>query len=110
MSAPRRPYQQLRFCRRVVGSLALAMLFSPRLWAVSTNPSEHEVTPVVVEHFVPNESSVLNAASLAQVQRTGLCAWHLEFCKYRGLYRQVGFPFLVLSAIALPGWLVFRLY
>jgi glycopeptide antibiotics resistance protein len=110
MSAPRWPYDQLRFCRRVVGSLALAMLFSPRLWALSTNPTEHKVTPVVAGHFVPNKSSVLNTAFLAQVQRTGLCAWHLEFCKYRGLYRQVGFPFLVLSAIALPGWLVFRLY
>lgn len=50
------------------------------------------------------------AAFLAQVQRTGLCAWHLEFCKYRGLYRQVGVPFLILSVIALPCWLVFRLY
>ena len=49
-------------------------------------------------------------AFLAQAQRTGLCAWHQEFCKYRGLYQQVGFPFLVLSAIALPCWLVFRLY
>jgi glycopeptide antibiotics resistance protein len=47
---------------------------------------------------------------LAQAPRTGLCAWHLEFCKYRGLYQQVAVPFLVLCAIALPAWLVFRLY
>lgn len=52
----------------------------------------------------------MNAAFLAQAPRTGLCAWHREFCKYRGLYRQVGVPFLILSVIALPCWLVFRLY
>lgn len=46
----------------------------------------------------------------AQAPRTGLCAWHQEFCKYRGLYRQVGLPFLILSVIALPCWLVFRFY
>ena len=48
--------------------------------------------------------------ALAQVSRTGLCAWHVEFCKYRGLYRQVGVPFLILSAITLTGWLAVRLY
>jgi glycopeptide antibiotics resistance protein len=53
---------------------------------------------------------MINAALLAEVRRTGLCAWNLEFCKYRGLYRQVAVPFLVLSAIALPCWLAFRLY
>lgn len=89
-----------------------AMLFSPRLWAVDTTPGGHKVTNVVLGHFVvPNESPVLNAAFLAQApRRTGLCAWHLEFCKYRGLYRQVGVPFLILSAIAIPCWLVFWLY
>ncbi len=52
----------------------------------------------------------MNAAFLAEVQRTGLCAWHQWFCKYRGLYQQVGVPFLILSSVALPCWLVFRLY
>ncbi|HEU4749196.1 MAG TPA: VanZ family protein [Gemmatimonadaceae bacterium] len=89
----------------------MAMLFSPRLGAVDTTPGGHKVTNVVLGHLVvPSKSPVLNAAFLAQAPRTGLCAWHLEFCKYRGLYRQVGFPFLILSAIALPCWLVFRLY
>ena len=95
----------------------VAMLFWPRLGAAYTTPGVHEVTNVLLTHFVvPNESEDvererhINAALLAQVQRTGLCALHLEFCKYRGLYRQVGFPFLILSAIALPCWLVFRLY
>jgi glycopeptide antibiotics resistance protein len=89
----------------------VAMLFASRLWAVHTTPGGHKVTHEVLGHFVvPNESPVLNAAFLAQVRRTGLCAWHLEFCKYRGLYRQVGVPFLILSVIALPCWLVFRLY
>ena len=89
----------------------VTMLFSPRLCAAYTTPGGHEVTPVVPGHLVvPNESPVLNAAFLAQAPRTGLCAWHREFCKYRGLYRQVGLPFLILSVIALPCWLVFRLY
>ena len=52
----------------------------------------------------------MSAGFFAQVQRSGLCALHLEFCKYRGLYNQVGVPFLILSAIALPCWLVIRLY
>ena len=93
------------------------MLFWPRLSAVYATPGGDKITHVVLGHFVePNASPVLrfryetNAAFLAPVQRTGLCAWHLEFCKYRGLYRQVGLPFLILSAIALPCWLVFRLY
>src|SRR5688500_182161 len=51
-----------------------------------------------------------HAALLAQVQRTGLCALHLEFCKYRGSFHQVGVPFLLLGAIAVPCWLLFRLY
>jgi glycopeptide antibiotics resistance protein len=55
-------------------------------------------------HVVPIASQVRN------VQRTGLCALHVEFCKYRGLYRQVGRPFLILSTIALPLWLMLRLY
>jgi glycopeptide antibiotics resistance protein len=89
----------------------VAMQFWARPSAVYAAPGGHKITNVVLAHFVvPNESPVMNAAFLAQVQRTGLCAWHLEFCKYRGLYRQVGFPFLILSAIALPCWLVFRLY
>ena len=90
----------------------VAMLFWPRRCAGYTTPGGHKVTDVVLGHFVvPNESPVLNAAYPAQApRRTGLCAWHLEFCKYRGLYRQVGVPFLILSAIALPCWLVFRLY
>ena len=54
--------------------------------------------------------SYVNAAFRAQPMRTGLCALHRGFCRYRGLYRQVALPFLVLSAIALPLWLVFRLY
>lgn len=54
--------------------------------------------------------SYTNAAFLPEVRRTGLCAWHPWFCKYRGLYRQVGVPFLILSLIALPCWLVLRLY
>ena len=95
----------------------VAMLFWPRLVAGFTTPGGHNVTHVVVAHLVvPNESEdverarFMNAAFLAQVQRTGLCALHVEFCKYRGLYRQVGFPFLILSVIALPCWLIFRLY
>jgi glycopeptide antibiotics resistance protein len=90
----------------------VAMLFWPRLSPVYATPGGDKITHVMLAHFVvPNESPVLNAAFLAQApQRTGLCAWHLEFCKYRGLYRQVGFPFLILSVIALPCWLVFRLY
>jgi glycopeptide antibiotics resistance protein len=52
----------------------------------------------------------MNAAFLPEVRRTGLCGWHPWFCKYRGLYRQVGVPFFILSLIALPCWLVFRLY
>jgi len=63
----------------------------------------------IVEFVIAVEGS-LNAGFLAQAPRTGLCAWHMEFCKYRGLYHQVGFPFLILSVIALPCWLVFRLY
>ena len=86
------------------------MLFASGFGRIPT-PGGHNITHVVLGRFVvPNESPVLNAAFPAQVQRTGLCALHLEFCKYRGLYRQVGFPFLILSAIALPCWLVFRLY
>jgi len=100
----------------------VATLFWPRRSAASTTPSGGDITHVVVENkVVPNESPALsiryeaalprgNPALLVQVQRTGLCALHVEFCKYRGLYRQVGFPFLVLCAIALPAWLVFRLY
>ena len=57
-----------------------------------------------VSRIVPVESQVRD------VQRTGLCALHVEFCKYRGLYRQVGVPFLILSLITLPSWLIFRLY
>jgi glycopeptide antibiotics resistance protein len=72
----------------------VAMLFWPRLLAAFTTPGGDNVTHM----------------ALAQVQRTGLCALHVEFCKYRGLYRQVGFPFFILSAIALPCWLIFRLY
>ena len=73
----------------------VATLLWPRQSAAHATPAGHDITPVVLA---------------AQVQRTGLCALHVEFCKYRGLYRQVGFPFLVLCAIALPGWLAFRLY
>lgn len=51
-----------------------------------------------------------HAALLAQVQRTGLCALHVEFCKYRGSFEQIGVPFLLLGAIAIPCWLLFRLY
>ena len=88
------------------------MLFASQLWAQYTTPGGNKVTHLVLAHsVVPNESPVLNAAVLTQApRRTGLCAWHLEFCKYRGLYGQVGVPFLILSAIALPCWLVFRLY
>ncbi len=95
----------------------VAMPFWPRLLAGFTTAGADKVTHVVVGHsVVPSESqhvergSYMNAAFLAQVQRTGLCALHVEFCKYRGLYNQVGFPFLILSVIALPCWLVFRLY
>ncbi|HEU4747928.1 MAG TPA: VanZ family protein [Gemmatimonadaceae bacterium] len=87
------------------------MLFSSRLWAADTTPGGHKITNVVLGHLVvPSRSPVLNTAFLAQAPRTGLCALHLEFCKYRGLYRQVAFPFLILSAVALPFWVVFRLY
>ena len=89
----------------------VTMLLAAPLWAASARPTVHKVTHPVPGHIVvPNGSPVLNAAFLAQAQRTGLCAWHLEFCKYRGLYRQVGVPFFILSVIALPCWLVFRLY
>ena len=89
----------------------VAMLFVSPLWGVNTTPGGHKIAHPAFGHFVvPNESPVPNAAFLAQVRRTGLCGWHLEFCKYRGLYQQVGVPFLILSAIALPFWLVFRLY
>ena len=46
----------------------------------------------------------------ARPQRTGLCALHVEFCKYRGLYRQVGAPSLVLGGVVLPLWLLVRLH
>ena len=85
------------------------MLLWPRRSEAYTTPGGHTITQVALGHSaVPNESA--NVAILAQVRRTGLCAWHLEFCKYRGLYRQVGLPFLILCMIGLPCWLVFRLY
>jgi glycopeptide antibiotics resistance protein len=127
MSAPRWPHERVAVTeapapgpgrrRPACISAALvipivAMLFCARPSAVYATPDGHKITNMVLAHFVvPNESPILNAAFLAQApRRTGLCAWHLEFCKYRGLYRQVGVPFLILSAIALPCWLVFRLY
>ena len=98
--------------------LIVAMLSSPRGSAAST-PSGPEVTHVVLAEARDIEPRVredvervryTNAAFLAQPQRTGLCALHPFFCRYRGLYQQVGVPFLVLCAIVLPCWLVFRLY
>jgi hypothetical protein len=50
--------------------------------------------------------SQMDPASRKEVRRTGLCALHTEFCKYRGLFRQVGLPFLILSLIALPCWVM----
>ena len=87
----------------------VVMLFWPRQSAAFTTPGGHAITHVALGADVERGSQV-NVALLAQVQRTGLCALHVEFCKYRGLYRQVGFPFLILTLIALPLWLVFRLY
>ena len=74
-------------------------------WAVHATSGSYAVTQEVADHVVaPNERV------RAEVQRTGLCAVHPRFCQYRGLYRQVGVPFLVLSLFALPCWLLFRLY
>jgi glycopeptide antibiotics resistance protein len=92
----------------------VVMLFWPRLWALplggtlALEAEAGDISPRFRDDV--ERGRYMNAAFLAQVQRTGLCALHLEFCKYRGLYRQVGFPFLILSAIALPCWVVFRLY
>jgi glycopeptide antibiotics resistance protein len=88
----------------------VAMLFWPRLLGatIALNAETRTSSPRLREDV--ERGKYMNTAILAQAPRTGLCAWHLEFCKYRGLYRQVGFPFLILSVIALPCWLVFRLY
>lgn len=99
-------------------TLALSLLAGWVLPSRAITPGENRgkvlvtAKPAQLGHFgVPDHSPVLNASFLAQApRRTGLCAWHVEFCKYRGLYRQVGVPFFILSAIALPCWLVFRLY
>lgn len=79
----------------------VAMLLLPRRRAADATPAGNQITQQAIDTNVPFR---------AHVQRTGLCAWHLEFCKYRGLYRQVGLPLLVLGAIVLPGWLLFRLH
>ncbi len=93
----------------------VVMLFWPRLWALplggtlALEAEAGDISPRFRDDV--ERGRYMNAAFLAQApRRTGLCAWHLEFCKYRGLYRQVAVPFLILSAIALPCWLVFRLY
>lgn len=116
-----------RWFARIAATLLIpivGMLFWPWRSADGATPHGQKITHVVLGHsVVPNEGSVLrsrdetalpignrHAGFLAQVQRTGLCAWHQEFCKYRGLYRQVGFPFIVLSLIVLPCWLVLRLH
>ena len=94
----------------------LALLLWPGRSAAYATPLGLDVADAAVaQAVVPNESPAPGirheqVASRAPVQRTGLCAWHVEFCKYRGSFVQVGVPFLVLGAIALPGWLLFRLY
>lgn len=78
-----------------------------------SGPVERGATTAAASTFavVPRAPATMRPAdSPVQVERPGLCGWHPWFCRYRGLYRQVGQPLLVLGAIALPCWLLFRLY
>lgn len=79
-------------------TIAILMLSAPRECAAQDTAAAQ-----VSAQVAPAQAQV-------PVQRTGLCAWHVEFCKYRGWYRQVGAPLFTLGAIVLPCWLAFRLY
>lgn len=83
----------------------VAMLFWSPPPAVAATPGGYAVAQAASVNV-----SAQGESSRPNVQRTGLCALHRRFCQYRGLYRQVGAPFLILGLIALPLWGVFRLY
>jgi glycopeptide antibiotics resistance protein len=91
---------------RILAPLVIAimvLLFWRQQRAVGAPPGRIEINQV-------ERGASMNATSPTDVKRTGLCALHVEFCKYRGLYRQVGLPFLILGLIVRPCWLLYRLY